>query len=69
MTTPEAKYMRELRERRLAAGVCIYCEGELSTMTMCRKCADGKRSSTAPLVRRAKRLYPISRKSAHRSVR
>lgn len=56
-----AQAMRELRARRKAAGVCIYCGDPLTTETMCERHADAKRTGTGPLAMRDKRRYPVTR--------
>ncbi|RKP55392.1 hypothetical protein D7Z26_09375 [Cohnella endophytica] len=59
--------MRLLRARRKEAGVCIYCGGPLLTTTMCEPCADKKRPGTGETAMRAKRRYPLVRKSASKT--
>lgn len=55
--------MRRLRADRKAAGVCIYCAEPLVTETMCGRHAEMARRGSGPLAMRAKKRYPLFRKS------
>lgn len=61
--TDQATKMRELRARRKAEGVCIYCGDPLTTETMCERHAEAKRTGSGPLAERGKRRYPITRRA------
>jgi recombinational DNA repair protein RecR len=63
MITKEALAMRKLREERKQSELCIYCgSDQIITETMCEACADKKRGSTIPAVKRTAKRYPIYRK-------